>query len=501
MKKRIRIFLTFGLLLTTAAAQSIVDPNGYNVFYYPNGGKSSEGNMKNGQPDGWWKSYNEKGILISEGNRSNGRLDSTWFFYADNGDTTLIVNYKGGVKNGERIRILSDERVVERWDADTLLSPVRTYSRSGWMKRETPYDAGKPHGMEREFDSTGTIVKLMYYHHGILAKRESINRTDKFGYKQGKWKGFWENGNLRWEGEYVNDKRHGYFKEYDEEGNFLSVQKYENDYLVADAQETKQLDRKVSYHSNGQPSIIATYYNGKAEGLRREFDTEGNVIKGYTFSNGIMLSEGITDMNGQRQGTWKEFYPTGELKAKGNYKNSKKVGAWKFYFPDKTIEVSGSYDNKGRMDGEWQWFYANGQLMREANYDAGELDGEFTEYDENGETIAKGNFTEGSEEGRWTFVHNTMREEGTYFDGMRIGLWKTWFADGQIASEIEYDQDLMSGKYTIYYENHVVKRSGKYVSGERDGLWYEYGDNGELILTTLYKDGVELKWNNFTIEY
>ena len=457
--------------------------------------------MVNGQPDGWWKSYNEKGVLVSEGNRKNAQLDSVWFFYNDSGDTSLVIHYRNGMKSGPRIQYLSDERIVENWEDDSLLSPVRTYTADGHLKRETPYLDGRPHGMEREFDTAGHIVKLSYYHRGILTKREQINRTDNFGYKQGKWKFFWPNGNLQLEGEYLNDKKHGFFKEYDEDGNFLTVQKYENDYLVADAQETKQLERKVSYHPNGQPAIIATYYHGKADGLRREFDTEGKVVKGYIFSNGLLLSEGITDMEGRRQGKWKEFYPSGELKSEGSYKNSNRVGDWKFYFPDKTIEVSGSYDSKGRQDGEWQWYYANGQLMRSETFENGVPEGELTEYNEEGEIVAQGNFVEGSEEGHWIFRHNLIREEGDYFDGMRTGLWKTWFDDGKVASEIEYDQDLMNGRYTIYYENHVIKCTGRYTSGERDGMWYEYLDNGELILTTQYKNGKEIRWNNYKIEY
>ena len=502
MKKTVVVLWALAMLsMVSLKAQGTVTPNGYNVFYYPNGVKSSEGAMVNGQPDGFWKSYNEMGVLISEGNRRNGLLDSTWVFYNEKGGATLRITYKNGVKQGPRIQYMSDEYTVENWDADTLLSPVRTFTYDDRLKCETPYEAGKPHGMSREFDTAGVIVRLCYYHHGILTKRENVNRTDKFGYKQGKWKFFWPNGNLQQEGEYVNDKRHGYFKDYDEDGNFLQVQKYENDYLVADAPETKQIDRKVSYHPNGQPAIIASYYNGKAEGVRREFDQDGNVIKGYVFANGILLSEGITDMAGLRQGKWTEFYEGGEVKSEGNYKNSNRVGKWKFYFPNKTIEVSGSYDSKGRQDGEWQWFYANGQLMREANYDAGTLEGEFVEYDENGEEVSKGNFVEGTEEGHWFYKRNQSIEEGDYTDGMRTGLWKTWYEPGVIAAEIEYDQDLMNGKYTIYYDNHVIKRTGKCINGERDGIWYEYYDTGELVLTTLYKEGKELRWNNYKIDY
>lgn len=502
MKRVTALFwLLWGASLFVGVAQNVSpNPNGYNVFYYPNGGKSSEGNMVNGQPEGLWKSYNEQGVLVSEGVRRNGRLDSTWTFYNEKGAVTLRISYRDGVKQGPRIQYLSDEYEVQRWDADTLLSPVCTYTHDGKLKCETPYEAGKPHGMAREYDTAGVIVRLIYYYRGIMTKREQVNRIDKFGYKQGKWKTFWPNGNLRTEGEYVNDKRHGYFKDYDEEGNFLQVQKYENDYLVADAPETKQLERRVSYHPNGQPAIIAAYYHGKAEGVRREFDTEGNVIKGYVFSNGVLLSEGITDMAGLRQGKWKEFYAGGELKSEGVYKNSLRTGKWKFYFPDKSVEVVGSYDAKGRQDGEWQWFYANGQLMREANYDAGTLDGAFVEYDENGEEVSKGEFVEGTEEGHWFYRRNSAVEEGDYTDGMRTGVWRSWYQPGVISAKIEYDQDLMNGEYTIYYENGVIKRTGKCINGERDGIWYDYDDTGELMLTTLYKEGKELKWNNFKIE-
>ena len=501
MKKQIFILLIINVLIKTTFAQATLDPNGYNTFYYPNGVKSSEGMMVNGQPEGWWKSYDEQGRLISEGNRRNAKLDSLWIFYNENGDTVLTMYYRNGLKNGPRTHYYNDEYVVESWDADTMLSPIITRTRDGHIKKVTPCEKGKPHGMEKEYNEQGTIIRLAYYHHGILTKREQINRTDNFGYKQGKWKYFWPNGNLKREGTYVNDKRHGFFKEYDEDGNFLYVQKYDNDQLIADAKETKKLERKVTYHPNGQPAIIATFFNGKAEGIRREFDTEGNIVRGYVFQDGLVLYEGITDMNGLRQGKWKEFYPTGELKSEGTYKNSNKTGNWKFYFPDKQVEVTGAYNSRGQQDGEWQWFYANGQLMRQANFNADILDGEYIEYDEDGEVVTKGEFLDGTEQGHWFYRRNKAIEEGDYDDGLRTGTWKTWYEEGKISSEIEYDQDLMNGKYTIYYDNHVIKRTGHLVNGEREGLWYDYYETGELFLTTLYKDGVEIKWNNYKIEY
>ena len=42
-------------------------------------------------------------------------------------------------------------------------------------------------------------------------------------------------------------------------------------------------------------------------------------MKGYVFSEGILLGEGIIDGAGKKQGPWKEYYETGELMASGTY--------------------------------------------------------------------------------------------------------------------------------------------------------------------------------------
>src|ERR1700745_329349 len=101
MFKRIVIFI---FILSCASiilhAQTATNPNGKNVFYYDNGYKSSEGNMVNGKPDGYWKSYYQTGVLKNEGNRKNFQLDSIWKFYNEKGKITKSISYLEGKKNG-----------------------------------------------------------------------------------------------------------------------------------------------------------------------------------------------------------------------------------------------------------------------------------------------------------------------------------------------------------------------------------------------------------------
>ena len=81
--------IPFSLILD---AQEI-NSNGFNRFFYPNGQVSSEGLMRDGKPDGYWKTYYVTGIIKSEGKRANHLLDSIWVFYNQVGDTLEKINY------------------------------------------------------------------------------------------------------------------------------------------------------------------------------------------------------------------------------------------------------------------------------------------------------------------------------------------------------------------------------------------------------------------------
>ena len=51
----------FLALAVISYSQPKTNENGYNIFYYTNGQKSSEGNLSSGKPDGFWKTYYENG--------------------------------------------------------------------------------------------------------------------------------------------------------------------------------------------------------------------------------------------------------------------------------------------------------------------------------------------------------------------------------------------------------------------------------------------------------
>ena len=96
-----RVFSVISLVFIGLLFSSeVLSQTEYKTFTYPSGQIASEGTLRDGRPDGLWKTYYESGQLKSIGKRTDFLLDSTWVFLNENGDTSLVVNYKRDLKNG-----------------------------------------------------------------------------------------------------------------------------------------------------------------------------------------------------------------------------------------------------------------------------------------------------------------------------------------------------------------------------------------------------------------
>ncbi|MEZ5081844.1 MAG: toxin-antitoxin system YwqK family antitoxin [Bacteroidales bacterium] len=327
------IFLLGIVFLSSAVlSQDNIDPDGYNIFYYENGEVASEGLMRNGQPDGFWKTYYENGVIKSEGNRKDFLLDSIWTFYNDTGHVALQITYEAGKKNGIRRTFHEDEIIEENFVDDIKQGFTYVYYPDNTLWKEVNFVDGLEEGTGREYaKDDGRVVKLIYYKKGFISDIENINRIDKNGMKQGKWKYFYDNWQVKMEGVYKNDLKHGYFKEYSQEGTLLSTAKYIDGILQEDVAELAKLDIKREYYPDGKLKIVASYKEDVPEGVRREYSPEGEVVSGYIFKNGSVIGEGIINEEGIKDGPWKEFYTNGTLKSGRCLRPGKRIGEWKFY--------------------------------------------------------------------------------------------------------------------------------------------------------------------------
>ena len=387
--------------------------NGYTIFKYENGKISSEGILRNGNPDSYWKTYYENGTLKSEGNRKDFELDSIWKFYNEENKLILEINYKKGKKNGIKFTYLENEIVKENFTNDIKEGYTYYCYPDGKIRLAISFKKGREQGIAKEYSPEGVVITLLEYKSGYLINKEKVNRYNADSLKQGKWVTFYPNGNLKSESYYKAGIKAGYFKEYSLDGNLLNIEKYVNGELQKDASEVAKLDIKTNYYPNGKVKSIGSYKNNIPEGITRNYSEEGKIIDAKIFNKGIIVGDGIVDEQGLKQGEWKEYYETGELKSQGKYNNGLKIGEWKFYYKNGKIEQTGIYLKNEKPDGEWKWYYENGNLLKEENYSAGIGNGLMTEYSDSGAVISKGKYSDGMEEGFWIYQLGDIRMEGS----------------------------------------------------------------------------------------
>jgi antitoxin component YwqK of YwqJK toxin-antitoxin module len=500
-------FVSLTLLYPGVYAQDTIQKKGFVKFYYPNGVLSSQGFLQNGKPNDYWKSYYETGKIKSEGNRANFELDSLWKFYNENGKLLVEINYKSGKKNGIKTTLLDKETVKENFQDDIKEGYTRYYYPDGKLKQEIPYVKGLEQGFGKEFGSDGTIITLTEYKRGFIVDRLRINRKDGNGRKQGRWCTFYERGNLKSEVTFRDDKKNGYLKEYAENGDLLKISKYIEDVLQPEAEEIQKLEVQNEYYPDGKIRISAMFRNGIPEGIKREYTADGNVEKTYLYKNGIIIGEGIVKDDGNRNGSWKDFYPDGSLKSEGNYDNGKQVGEWKYYHANGKLEQTGKFNKQGKFDGTWKWYFDSGQLIREEHYRNGLKDGLSTEYDESGKVIEEGEFVDGNEDGPWFELTGDNFIRGNYRDGLRNGMWYNFYLESKEAKTDSicyfkggFIEDNPNGKHTYYWENGKVKDEGNYVNGRKEGDWYKYNFDGTLFMVITYKQGVETRYDGVKIK-
>lgn len=473
------------LLLTTLGGWCFGQTE-YKVFRYANDSIASEGTLRNGQPDGYWKTYYESGRLKSEGNRVNFLLDGLWLFYSEEGDTTLAIHYRNGVKNGIRRAYLSDEIQEDEFANDVRVNQSRRYDRRYHLLQVIPIQDGYEHGMSPVYDTTGRLIEIINYRRGFLNTREVLNRFDAQGRKHGYWKDFYDNFELKWEQYYNHGLRHGYYKEYDERGNLVRIAKYVNDVEEVVESETQPLQMQHEYYPNGRIRREASFRGGRREGTWREFDEQGNVTSSQIYQNGRLVQSGIMETDGTRRGEWVELYPDSTLRAQGIYLNGKRSGEWKFYYPGEVIEQIGHYQD-GKLNGTWTWYFPNGRIQKQEDFFNDAPEGSYVEYDEAGNVIAQGTYYEGMKSGRWREQSGDVVSEGEYRNDRQVGEWVSHYANGKLAFRGSFSGGYPNGEHSYYYPNGRLREVQSYSGGIRNGVWRKYLDTGELFFEERYE--------------
>jgi len=157
-------------------------------------------------------------------------------------------------------------------------------------------------------------------------------------------KEYYDNGNLKVSGVVKYDKKVGEWKSYYVSGELESVANFE--YILGDGYGKNRISRKVhtkEFYENGNTKQTGTYLNDKKTGEWKTYYKSGQLEKIGIYKNGNRNDEDKTYYkngqlklflkfeNGNPIGETKLYHENGQLWILGKFKNGKKNGEWNYY--------------------------------------------------------------------------------------------------------------------------------------------------------------------------
>ena len=322
-----------------------------------------------------------------------------------------IVNTTGTLPDGEitelnvssaTIKHLLNGKLHGKFEVLNLTNNTVTYSEqyeNGHLVSITEKNLLKPQSKEtKEYKPAphypGTLLKSnkntnSFYINGKEVAEETLSSNGVTleilgNIPDGEVKEFNENGSLKTEAHYKNNKLNGIVLRYDDNGVLLSREEYVNGILQGPAEYFTTL-KHDTLHAQ------CTYKNSLLDGKRTVKQKDGILRQEETYKHG--------KLHGRRT----IYYPNGWKESESMFENGKLHGERLLYFPTGELWYREHYD-KGRLDGERFGYFASGKVHLEEFYTEGMLEGRRCVYAENGELLC-------SEEYHWgSLVHNTDRK-------------------------------------------------------------------------------------------
>lgn len=219
------------------------------------------------------------------------------------------------------------------------------------------------------------MLRLIYFFYFLfLGLIFSQNNYDSNSQKTGYWVGYYDSGELRYEGYFESGQEIGYFKYYYKSGNIDT----ELFYITPGVESKARI-----YYSSGHIKALGKYCNKKRCGLWEYFDNKGNLISKENYLNNLLdgdvmfyfkgnVIKAFEYKFGQKNGKYFEFYDSGTIKILSFFVDDKLDGEFSFFDENGLLLERGFY-NEGFREGEWviyqfdkeniSNFYKNGQLI------------------------------------------------------------------------------------------------------------------------------------------
>jgi len=135
-------------------------------------------------------------------------------------------------------------------------------------------------------------------------------------------------------------------------------------------------------------------------------------------------------------------------------------------------------------------------VASQMNYVNGVENGAFAMYYNNGELETEGMYLGGRLDGNYTYYYETGKKMygGEYAAGLKDDLWVYYLSNGKIKMFIKYEdgktkfEDYKNGEFVDYFDSGMPASISNYKDGKKNGRFVEYYNNGKRELQAREKD-------------
>lgn len=456
------------------------------VLYHENGNKAYEGPYVEGKQNGRaTKHYDEEGRLSYEGDVVDGLFEGLGKTQNEDGSVAFDGVFKvGHPASGCAMQYYDDAREHIMYEGNVSDGGVKEgfgvfYWENGNKKYQGEF-------VQDQYCNDGDVAAILFYENGEKEYEGSFKDNQKNG--QGVSYVVNENGeyHLVYKGNFENDLPNG-------EGKF---------YYTKEQSVNPELQKLADDNNEDPTSGLSVKYHGQVkDGIEAEMGT-------MFFASGKIMYEGIF-VAGIWEGAGKQFYETEKLKYEGPFIAGKFDGSGgKLYYASGNLQYEGDFKD-GVFCGDGNLYFESGTKGYEGQFVNQQPEGHGILFDGKGNKKYEGDFIMGKFEGNGSLFSETGQKKysGAFFDSKYTGIgtlfgtkentiYEGEFSAGQINSEnaivyydsgnIKYKGSIQNGKYQgngeLYYTCGKMQYAGPFVDGKFDGpdgvMYFESGIMG-----------------------
>ena len=427
-----------------------------------------------------------------------------------------IHNY---VINSDKIQVISEEKNNKKQFEFMLkndkLSKITIYYDNGQIQNETCLDDGKiiSYKFYQEMNTRYYVDSKLFYE--INLDKNNLLKHYKF-YNS-------DTQIITYEGEYVNNKKTGYGKEYYSNGNVSYEGNWVDDSFYGEG---------INYYENGIIEFNGLYERGKKNGFGTSYFEDGSKKSEENWSNDV------------RFGNNKIFHKNGHIEMDGYFNDdyfkglSYRENGLKMYGGEMARDSSDKYFNNGIGDsfhangvkyysGQWRnnqydgfgkLYYENGDIQYNGNFKDNCYDGFGAKHDQCGKLMCIGSWKSGNLENititnECQLKAHKLIKTDSY---ITIGAIVNGFISGYTEKYNRYTGlrtyegfycergEKNYGKFKQFDENEDNHQILSYIGNIKGTSWhgyfYQYNWNGKFNRRIMYENGNEVQ-NKFTVYY